>query len=92
MIDTIESRLARVESLLEILVERQSAKEWYTTHEVANLLGKAEFTIREHCRLGRLNAEKQRSGRGAYSQWVISREELARFQREGLLPLPRKRA
>ena len=46
---------------------------------------KAEFTIREYCRLGRLRAEKRQSGRGAYPQWVLSHAELERYQREGLL-------
>jgi hypothetical protein len=53
-------------------------------------VGKAPFTVREWCRLDRIKAEKRRSGRGAYPQWVISHTELERYQREGLLPLPRR--
>jgi hypothetical protein len=75
-----------------LLVEREQVRDWYTTQEFANAVGKAEFTIREYCRLGRLRAEKRRSGRGAYPQWVISNAELLRFQREGLLPAQRTRA
>jgi len=67
-------------------------REWYTTHEFAKAVGKAEFTIREYCRLGRLVAEKRQSGRGAYPQWVLSQAELLRFQRNGLLPLQRTSA
>ena len=48
---------------------------------------KAEFTVRAWCRLGRVNAHKRTSGRGAYESWVISHAEFLRFQRDGLLPL-----
>jgi Helix-turn-helix domain len=73
--------------MLAVLVERQTVREWYTTEEFARLVSKAEFTVREWCRLGRIHAEKRRSGRGAFSAWVISHQELLRFQREGLLPI-----
>ena len=68
-------------------VRGQAVKDWYSTDEVAQLLGKAEFTAREWCRLGRVHAEKKGSGRGKYQSWVISHAELLRIQREGLLPL-----
>jgi hypothetical protein len=84
---SVEERLERIESMLVRLVERQSVKDWYTTEELARLLGRAEFTVREWCRLGRINAEKRRSGRGAIPAWVISHQELLRYQRHGLLPL-----
>jgi hypothetical protein len=83
----LRERLERIESLLTLLVERQQTKEWYTTEELARLLGKAEFTVREWCPLGRIRAEKRQSGRGAYPAWVISHDELLRYQKEGLLPL-----
>ena len=83
---TVEERLEKIECLLVVLVERQQVREWYTTEEFAKAVGKAEFTIREYCRLGRLNAEKRRSGRGAYPQWVLSHAELERYRRNGLLP------
>ncbi len=85
---TVEERLAKIEELLIVLVERQTVKEWYTTQEVSRLVGKAEFTVREWCRLGRIHAEKHHSGRGSFPAWVISNTELLRFQREGLLPIP----
>ena len=79
-------RLDRIEALLAALVERESVKDWYSTAEFARLVGKAEFTCREWCRLGRIRAEKRRSGRGAYPAWVISHDELLRYRRDGLIP------
>jgi len=81
----IETRLAKIESLLAVLVERETAKEWYTTEEFAKIVGKAEFTVREWCRHGRVAAEKRNSGRGPFAAWVVSHQELLRYQREGLL-------
>ena len=86
-IQELSDRLTKIESMLSILVERQQVREWYEVEQAAELLGKAPFTVREWCRLGRIRAEKRQSGRGAHSQWVISKEELGRFQREGLLPI-----
>ena len=83
---TVEERLEKIEAMLAVLVERQSVREWYTTEEFARMVGKAEFTIRAYCRLGRLRAKKRQSGRGAYPQWVISHAELERYHRDGLLP------
>ena len=82
----IESRLERIESLLVSLVNDQPEKTYYTTREVAEILGKAEFTVREWCRAGRIWAEKRQCGRGTAKEWMISREELVRIQNEGLLP------
>jgi hypothetical protein len=81
--------LARMEKMLSVLVEREQVREWYTTSEFARIVGKAEFTIREHCRRGRLRAEKRQSGRGAYPQWVLSHAELERYRRNGLLSIHR---
>jgi len=87
MENDILQKLERLETLLCVLVERQLVRDWYTTEEFARTVGKAEFTVREWCRLRRVNAEKRRSGRGSFPSWVISHEELLRYQRHGLLPL-----
>jgi hypothetical protein len=84
---TIEDRLDRIEAMLQCLVDRETAKEWYTTEEFARRVGKAEFTVREWAWLGRVRAAKRNSGRGAFACWVISHQELLRYQREGLLPV-----
>lgn len=85
--ESFEKRLERMEAMLAFLVEQRTVKDWYSTDEFAQLVGKAEFTVREWCRLGRVHAEKKHSGRGSHASWVISHAELLRYQREGLLPL-----
>jgi hypothetical protein len=83
---TVEERLEKIEAKLTVLVERQQTKSFYEIDEFARWVGKASFTIREWCRHGRIRAEKRLSGRGAFRAWVISHDELLRYQREGLLP------
>jgi hypothetical protein len=83
--DMIE-RLNRIEATLKQLLDQRTSKEWYTTAEVAHDQSKAEFTVREWCRLGRVHAEKRACGRGRAQEWVISHEELCRIRNEGLLP------
>lgn len=84
--DEVLSRLAAIESLLETLVAERAVKDWYSTAEVAAILSRAEFTVREWCRLGRVRAEKKKCGRGPASEWIVSHAELTRVRNEGLLP------
>lgn len=88
-LDDLTARLARIEQALDRLVQQRTVKDWYSTAEVAALLGKAEFTVREWCRLGRVRAEKKKSGRGAAGEWIVAHAELTRIRNEGLLPEPR---
>ena len=81
-----DERLERIESMLAVLVGRQTVKDFYTPEEFAGLVRREAFTCREYCRLGRIRALKKASGRGKYASWVIPHDELLRFQREGLLP------
>lgn len=90
-VHAILQRLDRVEALLSRLVARQTVKDFYTTEEFAQLVGKAEFTVRNWARLGRIKAEKKGSGRGPFQSWVISHAELLRYQRDGLLPVMQRR-
>lgn len=83
----MSDRLGRIEALLHQLVQQRTVKESYTTAEVAQILGKAEFTVREWCRQGRIRASKRACGRGPTQEWSISHEELLRYQNEGLLPV-----
>jgi hypothetical protein len=83
--DELTNRLMQIELMLKVLVERQTVKEWYSTADVARILGKAEFTVREWCRLGRVHASKREGGRGLSQEWIIAHAELQRIQNEGLL-------
>jgi hypothetical protein len=87
-LQAMDGRLQRLEALLDRLVQQRVIKDWYSTAEVAQLLGKAEFTVREWCRLARVNARKRACGRGQTQEWVISHTELERIRNEGLLPQP----
>ncbi len=82
-------RLDRIEAVLQTLVQQKTVKDWYSTGELAQFLGKAEYTVREWCRMGRIHAKKRQYARGAYPEWLISHEEMQRIQNEGLLPLPK---
>jgi hypothetical protein len=86
---TTDERLDRIEELLLQLVRQKTLKEWYTTAEAAEILERAEWTVREWCRLHRVNASKRPCGRGNSQEWIISHEELQRIRNEGLLPDPR---
>jgi hypothetical protein len=86
---SFDQRLARSETMLrdvhELLHNQRPVKDWYTVAELAETLGKAEFTVREWCRLGRVYASKRECGRGNSKEWIVSHEELLRIQNEGLL-------
>ena len=83
---SVEEQLEEIRSMLAVLVERQTVKDFYEVEEFARLVGKAAFTVREWARLGRIHAAKRKSGRGAFAAWVISDAELQRYRKEGLLP------
>lgn len=81
-------RLGEIERLLALLVERDATQEFYSTADAASRLGRAEFTVREWCRHGRVMAEKRPCGRGRSREWMIPHAELERVRSEGLRPLP----
>jgi hypothetical protein len=90
----LEERLVRIEQrldrLLDYIIQQKTVKENYTPTEVAKVLGKKPYTVREWCRLGRINAVKGVPGRGGEGEWRISHEELERYRNHGLLPDGRK--
>lgn len=86
----VAHRLARIETALATLIEQKTIKEWYSTYEVGSILAKAPFTVREWCRLGRIQAEKRMCGRGGSQEWMIAHEELVRLQNHGLRPDPNR--
>jgi len=62
----VVERLSRIEVMLESLLREKTVKDWYSTAEVAVLVGKAEYTVREWCRLDRVHATKKLHARGAH--------------------------
>lgn len=68
--------------------QQPPAKGYYTVAEFAELEGKRPYTVREWCRLMRINAEKRETGRGDSKEWKISHNELIRYRNDGLLPPP----
>ncbi|MCA9078224.1 MAG: helix-turn-helix domain-containing protein [Planctomycetaceae bacterium] len=88
----MQLRMERMESLVielsDLVKARKTIKESYTTKEVADILGKKPYTVREWCRLQRVEAFKPMCGRGCEEEWRITHEELLRIQNEGLLPEP----
>lgn len=88
--DELSTRLDRIESMLRFIMEREQKRQWYSVEEFARHVGRAPFTVREYCRLGRVNATKKLSGRGEVPEWAIAHEEMERYEREGLLPTQRR--
>ena len=71
---TVES-VKRLEDKLDVRVHGISTeREFYTVREVADIVGLQEFTVREHCKNGAIDAEKSSSGR-----WRITRDAIAKF-------------
>ncbi|QDT91452.1 Helix-turn-helix domain protein [Gimesia algae] len=81
----IANQLERIETLLAELIQQKFQKEWYSTADLAELTGRAEFTVREWCRLGRITAVKEAYGRKR--EWRISHEEVQRILNHGPRPL-----
>ena len=85
-LDRIESLQIQLADQLKEIREARVQKEFYSVAEVARILEKAEFTVREWARNGRIHATRQQSGFGPNKSWRISHGELLRIQHEGLLP------
>jgi len=91
-IASLEGRLQQVMDVVvevrDLLTAQRTIRDYYTTEQVAKILGKANWTVREWCRLGRVHALKRHSGRGRAKDWTISHAELQRIEKEGLVPVP----
>lgn len=81
---TLEQKVSEVH---ELLLDKKTEKEWYRTDEVAQILGKSDFTVREKwCNQGRIEAEKD----GETGKWRIPGHELQRLRNGGSLRPQRK--
>ena len=57
-ISVLAEQLDRIEAAIAELVGQRSVKDWYSTAEVAEIVGKAEYTVREWCRQARVRTPK----------------------------------
>src|SRR4051812_13770215 len=93
-LERIDSKLTEMMTLLNELVavsrRTRLTKQAYTPAEVATILSKKAYTVREWCRLKRVHCHKRPIGRGEERDWEISHQELERIQNHGLLPVPQR--
>ncbi len=78
---------SKIDLIFDMLASPKAVREWYSVEETAKIIGKSEFTTRQWCNLGRINASKATERRGGSALWRISATELHRYKEEGLLPL-----
>ena len=85
----LDSLIQRVDDLAAMISQMHppasavSGRTWYNVAEAAEQMGKAVFTVREWCRLGRLAADR-RSGSGKGQGWMIAATEIERYRNDGL--------
>jgi hypothetical protein len=99
LLNRLETALAEVTSEVKELRSETRAKPSeaavsrvrYSVEEVATMLCKSSYTIREHCRHGQINASKRAERRGSSAIWSISAEEIERIKNDGLLPMDQNR-
>ena len=86
--DCINELKSEIQKLKQVITENQvpMQKEYYSVKEVAKIIDRAEFTVREYCNNKRIIAEKKDSGRGSSNEWKISYEELNHYLNHGLRP------
>ena len=90
LLEEIKREVQEIKAGIAERPDPQANQQWFTPAEVAHLLGKKPYTVREWCRLGRINAQKRQCGRGIDRGWETSAEEVKRIKEHGLLPLPAK--
>lgn len=77
-----------VEAIKDILASERTTKEWYTTNELADALGKSQYTIQERwCNEDRIACEKDPDT----GKWRIPGAEFRRLLAGGALRPKRNR-
>jgi hypothetical protein len=84
--ESIDARLARIESLLFDLLSARTFKDFYSVAEVAEQVDRSPFQVREWLKAGRLDGVRAESGRGRHTEWRVSHAELTRYKNHGLRP------
>ena len=74
-----ESKLDRIDRHLQAVPAGSADKAWYTVEEVAALIQKSPWTVRQACNKGRIAAQKSPD-----DKWRISKEEVTKIQNYGL--------
>jgi hypothetical protein len=92
MLRSFDSRMTNLETKIgeihEILRSQRTEKEWYTTGELAEALGKSQFTVQERwCNGGRIDCEKDSES----GKWRIPGDEYRRLVAGGELRKPKPR-
>jgi hypothetical protein len=82
----VSQRLAtlekKVDEIHSVIMDQRIQKEWYSTAELAEAMGKSQYTIQEHwCNDGRIDCEKDSDS----GKWRISGEEYRRLVGGGAL-------
>jgi hypothetical protein len=85
LIEQIQLRQEQLERLIRLRVELAD-RQWFSTDEVAKLVDRRPFTVREWCRKKRMLARKRETGRGNQPDWQISACEVQHFRDHGLRP------
>jgi hypothetical protein len=88
LLNETRDAIRRVEEKQARLDAQEPPRQFYTTKEFAERVDRSEYTVRQWCKNGRINAQKRPGGRGAYDEWQIPASEPQRFLDYGFLPRP----
>jgi excisionase family DNA binding protein len=75
----IRSALSAIQQQIEKQKPAAQVKDFYSTAEAAEVTNLSEWTVRDACNQGRINADKSSDGK-----WRIPRDEVVRIQNRGL--------